>query len=290
MRRKGIICLLIAAVCWGAGYVAQSFGLKHIQPFAMTCGRYVVATLILLPLALRSVPLAGEGKAIWKRCAYTGFLCGLPMAASMILQSMGLAETSAGKGAFISSLYIVFTPVLGILLKKEVKAQIWVAVAIALIGSYFLCVTDGFTLARGDILIFLCAISFAVQNHVIEGVGDNGYPLVHSFFTEMTVCVTAFVLMLIAGDVPTVPQLAGAILPILFAGIVAGSIADTCALMGQTRVGAQLASVLMGLESVFGAIFGVLFLKETLTAREVFGCVLIFIGVLVAQYEKKEVT
>ena len=287
MRRKGIICLLIAAVCWGAGYVAQSFGLKHIQPFAMTCGRYIVATLILLPLALRSVPLAGEGKAIWKRCAYTGFLCGLPMAASMILQSMGLAETSAGKGAFISSLYIVFTPVLGILLKKEVKAQIWVAVAIALIGSYFLCVTDGFTLARGDILIFLCAISFAVQNHVIEGVGDNGYPLVHSFFTEMTVCVTAFVLMLIAGDVPTVSQLAGAILPILFAGIVAGSIADTCALMGQTRVGAQLASVLMGLESVFGAIFGVMFLKETLTAREVFGCVLIFIGVLVAQYEKK---
>lgn len=288
MRKKGIICLLIAAVCWGAGYIAQSFGLKHIQPFAMTCGRYIVATLILLPLALRSVPFSGEGKTIWKRCAYTGFLCGLPMAVSMILQSMGLAETSAGKGAFISSLYIVFTPVLGILLRKKVKAQIWVAVAIALVGSYFLCVTGDFTLARGDILIFLCAISFAVQNHVIEGVGDNGYPLVHSFFTEMTVCVTSFILMIIAGDIPTTTQLAGAILPILFAGVVAGSVADTCALMGQTLVGAQLASVLMGLESVFGAIFGVLFLKETLTAREVFGCILIFIGVLVAQYEKKE--
>ncbi|MBR0451225.1 MAG: DMT family transporter [Oscillospiraceae bacterium] len=288
MRKKGIICLLIAAVCWGAGYIAQSFGLKHIQPFAMTCGRYIVATLILLPLALRSVPLSGEGKSIWKRCAYTGFLCGLPMAVSMILQSMGLAETTAGKGAFISSLYIVFTPVLGVLLRKKVRAQIWVAVAIALVGSYFLCVTGDFTLARGDILIFLCAISFAVQNHVIEGVGDNGYPLVHSLFTEMTVCVTSLVLMIIAGDIPTTTQLAGAILPILFAGVVAGSVADTCALMGQTLVGAQLASVLMGLESVFGAIFGVLFLKETLTIREVFGCILIFIGVLVAQYEKKE--
>ena len=288
MRKKGIICLLIAAVCWGAGYIAQSFGLKHIQPFAMTCGRYIVATLILLPLALRSVPLSGEGKSIWKRCAYTGFLCGLPMAVSMILQSMGLAETTAGKGAFISSLYIVFTPVLGVLLRKKVRAQIWVAVAIALVGSYFLCVTGDFTLARGDILIFLCAISFAVQNHVIEGVGDNGYPLVHSLFTEMTVCVTSLVLMIIAVDIPTTTQLAGAILPILFAGVVAGSVADTCALMGQTLVGAQLASVLMGLESVFGAIFGVLFLKETLTIREVFGCILIFIGVLVAQYEKKE--
>ena len=146
MRKKGIVFLLTAAVCWGMGYVFQSYGLRYVHPLAMICGRYVVAALVLLPIALRSVPLSGDGKQIWKKCARTGILCGLPMAASMIFQSMGLAETGAGKGAFLSSLYIVFTPLFGLFLRKKVEPQIWLAVAIALTGSYFLCVTDSFTL------------------------------------------------------------------------------------------------------------------------------------------------
>lgn len=288
MRNKGIIFLLTAAVCWGMGYISQSYGLKYVHPLAMICGRYVVATLLLLPVALKSAPLSGEGKTIWKKCARTGCLCGLPMAASMILQSMGLAETGAGKGAFLSSLYIIFTPILGVLLKRKVEPKIWLAVAIAMTGSYFLCVTDSFTLGRGDIFVILCAVSFAVNNHVIDIVGDNGYPLVHSFFCELTVCVTALILMLLAGQVPAPAQLKDAFPYIIFTGAVAGSVADTCALLGQRETGAQLASVLMGLESVFGALFGMLFLKEILTGRELFGCALIFAGVLVAQYRKKD--
>ena len=288
MKRRGIICLIIAAICWGAGYVFQSFGLRYIQPLAMVCGRYVVATALMIPIALKSAKPIGEGKDIWKKCAVTGFLCGLPMAAAMILQQMGLGETGVGKRAFLSSLYVVFTPILGLFLRKKVGLQIWVAVAVAMVGSYFLCVTEGFTLGKGDIFVLLCAVSFAIQNHVIEGVGDNGYPMIHSFFTELTVCVTAFVLMLIGKHVPTAPQLAQALIPILLAGFVAGSVADTCALIGQTEVGASLAAVLMSLESVFGALFGVLILKETLTIKEIIGCVLIFIGVLIAQYKPKE--
>ena len=288
MRKRGIIYSLIAAIAWGAGYISQSYGLAHVHPLAMISGRYIVATLLLLPIALKSIPYSGEGKGIWKKCAVTGFLCGLPMAVSMILQSMGLAETSAGKGAFLSSLYIVFTPILGILLRKKVGSQIWIAVAIAMIGSYFLCVTEDFSLARGDIFILMCAVSFAVQNHVVDAVGDNGYPLVHSFFSELTICVTSVILMLIAGQIPSGPQLSKALLPMIFTGAIAGSLADTCGLMAQRAVGAQLASVLMGLESVFGALFGALILKEVLTMREILGCILIFIGVLVAQYQKKE--
>ena len=288
MKKQGVICLIIAAMCWGSGYVAQSFGLRHVQPLAMVCGRYIVAAIALIPVAVSSVNPVGEGLEIWKKCAKTGFICGLPMAAAMILQQIGLADTGAGKGAFLSSLYIIFTPLLGLFLKKKVGPQIWLAVAVALLGSYFLCVTGGFTLGKGDIFILLCAVSFAVQNHVIEDIGDNGYPLVHSLFTELTVCLTAFILMLLGRQIPTAGQVAGAIIPMLCAGIIGGSIADTCAVIGQTQAGASLAAVLMSLESVFGMLFGVLILKETFTGREILGCVLIFIGVLIAQYRGKE--
>lgn len=286
-NRKGLIFLLIAAVCWGAGYVSQSFGLRHLGPLAMVCTRYIVATAVLLPTALRNVPLTGEGPSIWRRCAFTGFITGLPMAAAMILQQMGLGDTGAGKGAFLSSLYIIITPIMGLFLRKKVRNKVWAAVAIALLGSYFLCVTESFTLGQGDIYVLLCALLFSVQIHIFEKVGDNGYPIIHSFFAELTVCVTSFVLMLTGGQVPDLNALKAAFLPILFTGIVAGSIADTCAVIGQRESEPSVAPLVMSLESVFGVLFGILILHETLTMREVAGCVLIFAGVLIAQMKDR---
>ncbi len=288
MKYRGSLYLLLAAIFWGSGFVSQSFALASLQPLALVFLRYIVATTALLPVALFSVRGQGRKREIVKTCARTGFLCGLPMSVAMILQQMGLGDTGAGKGAFLSSLYVVFAPLIGMLLGKTVSNRVWGAVALSVAGSFLLCVKEGFTLSGGDILVLLCAVLFAVQIHVYDRVGDGGFPLVHSFFSELTTCLMAFILMLIRQQIPTWQQLSVALLPVLYTGIFPGSVADTCAVFGQRGTSASVAAILMSLESVFGAVFGVLFLHETMTVRELIGCVLIFAGVLFVQLEPKK--
>ncbi len=288
MKHRGSLYLLLAAIFWGSGFVSQSFALESLQPLALVFLRYIVATTVLLPVAFFSVRGQDRKTEILKNCARTGLLCGLPMSVAMILQQMGLGDTGAGKGAFLSSLYVVFAPLIGMVLGKKVSNRVWFAVALSVAGSFLLCVKEGFTLSSGDLLVLLCAVLFAVQIHVYDRVGDGGFPLVHSFFTELTTCLMAFTLMLIRLQIPTWQQLTGALLPVLYTGIFPGSVADTCAILGQRGTSASVAAILMSLESVFGALFGVLFLHETMTVRELIGCVLIFAGVLFVQLEPKK--
>ncbi len=288
MKQYGGFYLLLAAVFWGSGFVSQSYALRVLPPLALVLLRYVTASLALLPVAFVSVRGRTDKNRIFMDCARTGLICGIPMSVAMILQQTGLGDTGAGKGAFLSSLYVVFAPLIGIILKKSVSERVWAAVGLSVAGSFLLCVKEGFSLSRGDILVILCAVLFAIQIHVYERVGDNGFPLVHSFFTELTTCVVAFVLMLIGKQVPTWQQIVSAALPVLYTGLFPGSVADTCAILGQRSTSASVAALLMSLESVSGALFGVLILHETMTVREIIGCVLIFSGVLLVQLEPKK--
>ena len=186
MKQYGGFYLLLAAVFWGSGFVSQSYALQILPPLALVLLRYVTASLALLPVAFVSVRGRTDKNRIFMDCARTGLICGIPMSVAMILQQTGLGDTGAGKGAFLSSLYVVFAPLIGIILKKSVSERVWAAVGLSVAGSFLLCVKEGFSLSRGDILVILCAVLFAVQIHVYERVGDNGFPLVHSFFTELT--------------------------------------------------------------------------------------------------------
>ncbi len=288
MSERGGFYLLLAAVFWGSGFVSQNYALQTIHPLALVFLRYIVASVAIFPVACFSTRGMNDRGRIWKECARSGLICGLPMSVAMILQQFGLGDTGAGKGAFLSSLYVVFAPLIGILLKKKVSNRVWCAVGLSMIGSFMLCVKEGFTLSRGDILVILCAVLFAVQIHVYEWIGDGGHPIVHSLFGELTTCVVAFFLMVIGKQIPNWQQISASLLPVLYTGLFPGSVADTCAVLGQRGTSASVAALLMSLESVFGALFGVLILHETMMLREILGCVLIFSGVLLVQLEPKK--
>ena len=272
---------------WGAAFVAQSVSMDHIGPFTFQAARSALGALVLLPVIFimdrkNGAPGRTHSKAERRTLWRAGLICGLVFTVAGNIQQIGICYTTAGKAGFITAMYIVLVPIAGLLFRRRPGWNTWAGVALAVGGLYLLCVKSGFSVGRGDILVFCSAIAFTLHILLI----GHYSPLVDGVRLSCIQFAVGAVLSGIAALVceqPSAASLAECALPIAYAGICSCGIGYTFQIIGQKYTNPTVASLLMSLESVFAALFGWLLLRESLSARELFGCLLMFAAIVLAQ-------
>ena len=291
-QTRGSLMLLLCAMVWGAAFVAQSEGMNYVGPFTMQATRYFLSGLVLLPvIALRDkkgISVRPAGKAA-KRQLLCGVICGALLCTASIIQQYGIIHTTVGKSGFITTMYIILVPFLGLFVKLRVKLMNWVCAVLALVGLYLLCAGgEGLSAVNtGDWLTLLCAGFFACHIlfidracHDLDGVRLSCV----QFFTASALSILPMLLL----EKPSLAAVTSAWLPIVYAGVCSGGVGYTLQILGQQLVPPTLASMILSLESVFAVLFGWLILHQALSARELLGCLVIFIAIVIAQLPSKD--
>lgn len=300
MKRKSTNNFLLAltAFIWGSAFVAQSVGMDYLGPFTFNSIRCLMGGIVLIPVLLlfkrngrkksqeQVAEVAGAGIGSRKDLIVGGICCGLALAAGSSLQQIGLVYTTAGKAGFITALYIVIVPVMGILLGKRVGLKVWIGVVLAATGMYFLCITEGFSIAKGDFFVFLCAVAFSVHILVIDYFAPKVDGVALSCI-QFFVCGILCAVPMLVSEQPQIIQIMEAWVPLAYAGVLSCGVAYTLQVVAQKNTDPAVASLILSLESVFSVLAGWVILGEQLSGRELFGCVLVFTAVILAQLPEK---
>lgn len=290
MRRKNACMLFLTAFIWGTAFVAQSVGMDYLGPFGFNGIRSLIGGVALLPciyiLGKINKRTAGE-EGSTKTLIAGGLCCGLALFAASSMQQIGIQYTTAGKAGFVTAFYIVLVPVLGMFLGKKTGWKVWLAVAMALAGLYFLCITESFSVGRGDIYVFIGSLLFAVHILIID------YFAPRTDGVKMS-CIQFFV----AGILSMFPMAAfetttveGALRswgPLLYAGVLSCGVAYTLQIIGQKNMNPTVASLILSLESCISVLAGWAILGEQLSVREGVGCILMFAAIVLAQIPEKQ--
>jgi drug/metabolite transporter (DMT)-like permease len=275
--------LLLTAVLWGSGFVAQRAGSEHLGPLAFNAARYVIAAVALTPVALRwGLQRPAGGAPPWHTGA-AGLAAGVVLFAAGWLQQAGVGSTTAGNAGFITGLYVVLVPFLAWLRGGRLPASTWPAAALALLGLYLLSVTGDWSLGRGDALVLASAVLWAVHVLLVARFAPwiNGILL-----AWLQMAVSAVLSLVLAFAFEAIPWIGirAAFGPILYNGLVCGAVAFTLQILGQRHAPPAHAAILMSLEAVFAAFFGWWLLGERLGARGLAGCAFMFLGMAVSQW------
>ena len=289
MRIKNGLMLLLTAFIWGTAFVAQSVGMDYLEPFTFNGVRSLIGGAALLPCIWILQKLNGRSKdtATKKDLLTGGLACGVLLFAASSLQQIGIKYTTAGKAGFITAFYIVIVPVMGVFLHKKIGWKIWLAVVLAVAGLYFLCITESFSVGKGDILVFLCALVFAVHILVIDHFAPKVDGVKMSCI-QFFVCGILSVPFMFALETPKITAVMTAWMPILYAGVLSCGVAYTLQILGQKNVNPAVASLLLSLESCFSVLAGWIVLGERLSIREMSGCILMFAAIILAQVPEKK--
>lgn len=287
-------CLLFLTACiWGSSFVAQSVGMDYIGPYTFNCLRFLIGGLVLLPVIFFSRHRKKDQKdrskdrtLQKKEILCGGIVCGVVLCIASTLQQIGIIYTTAGKAGFLTAMYIVLVPVLGLFLKRKAGLQLWISVGLALIGLYLLCMKGAFSLNGGDVLLILCAVGFSVHIMVVD-----------YFSPKLDGMILSCIQFLVAGLISGIGMLLSeqfdwhmillAAKPILYSGVLSCGVGYTLQVIAQKGLNPTVASLLMSLESVVSVIAGFLVLHEVLSGRELLGCVFMFAAVILAQIPVK---
>lgn len=303
-RTLGNFLLGLTAFIWGTAFVAQRVGMEKIEPMTFNAARMFLAFIGLSIVSLFFIKKENEKldlltqteQAEYKKdTVIGGIFCGIFLAFASMFQQAGIVYTTAGKAGFITAMYILFVPVLNFcLFKRRTSFLVWIAVLMGIIGMYLLCVKEGFSLNYGDSLLIICAILFSGHILCCDHFVKLGNPVRISMIQFITAAVISTVAAFIA-EMPNVDKLVSAVVPILYCGIVSGGIGYTLQMVGQRFTDPTIASLLLSLESVFALLAGVVFLREKMGMREIFGCVILFFAILIvqlpsgAEHEKRKI-
>ena len=299
MNKEKIKCsllLFLAALIWGTSFVTQSKGMDYMGPFTFNGARSVMAAVVLFPLAMmRRKKSMAKGSteagsvAKEKSLLIGGICCGLALAAASTFQQFGIQYTTVGKAGFITTLYIIFVPILGIFIGRKAPKIVWIGAMLAAVGMYLLCMQESLHLGKGDALVFICALLFSIHILVIDhfSPGVDGVML---SCIQFTVCGVLCMICAFIFEHPTWGQLMGGILPLIYSGVFSGGIGYTLQILGQKGLNPTVAALLCSLESVVSALAGygayrIGFLQEdqTLSGRQILGCGLVFLAVILVQ-------
>lgn len=284
MKPKNAFILALTAFIWGTSFVSQRIGMNYLEPFTFNGVRSIIGGLTLIPFIL----FFRSNKNYQRKELITGgVLCGILLFAATSMQQIGIQYTTAGKAGFITAFYIVLVPIYGIFLKKKTGLKVWIAVAIALLGLYFLCITEKFTIGKGDIYIFICALIFACHILVIDYFSPKVSGIKMSCI-QFLVCGIISIPFMFILETPKISAMTTGILPLLYAGIFSCGIAYTLQILGQKNANPAIASLIMSLESCFSVLSGWLILGERMSAKESAGCVLMFAAIIIAQLPGRE--
>lgn len=295
-RMYSNLMLGLAAFIWGVAFVAQSVGMEYVGPFTFNATRFLIGGVVLIPCILF---LGGRHSASQKgqpehkqqknssRIGITGGICcGIALFAGSSLQQLGIMHTTVGKAGFITALYIVIVPVLGIFVKKKVGWTVWISVVTATIGMYLLCMTEGFHVGKGDLYLFFGAIAFSFHILVIDYFSPKADGVFISCVQFFTAGVLAFLVMMFT-EQPSLSSILKAWLPIGYAGVMSCGVAYTLQVVGQKNTDPTVAALILSLESAFSLLAGWVILGQKLSPKELFGCVLVFCAILLAQVPVK---
>lgn len=284
------LMLMLTAFIWGAAFVAQSVGMDYVGPYTFNAARFAIGGVVLIPcifLLRRGNKNGGERPRMTagerKLAVVGGICCGLCLGLASSLQQVGiLYSDSVGKVGFMTSLYIIIVPLLGLFLGKRVGMNIWGSVAIAAAGMYLLCMTGGLNIQQGDFFAFLCAVGFSVHIMVIDYFSPKTDGVVISCIQFLIASLFAAILMVLF-ETPRLDGLLAAWAPILYAGVLSSGVGYTLQVVAQRNIEPTIASLIMSLESVFSLLTGWVILGQRLAARELLGCVLVFAAIVLAQ-------
>ena len=274
--------LLLTALIWGTAFAFQRAGMDSIEPITFNAARMALAAVAVGFVAF----LTRDRTARASRTGTTvvgGICCGVFLFLGSVFQQMGLVYTTAGKAGFITAMYILLVPVIGVaMLGKKSSWLVWVAVLLGVVGMYFLCMVGEFGLSRGDLLLCVCAVFFSCHILCCDYFVRRGNPICISAIQFATVTVASAVAALVA-ERPSMEKLVSAAIPIVYCGIVSGGIGYTLQMIAQKYTEPTVASLLMSMESVFAVIAGAVLLHEHLSARELSGCVIMFVAIVLVQ-------
>ena len=288
MAARSNLLLLLAAAIWGFAFVAQRVGMDYVGPFTFNGVRFALGSLSLVPLILfynRNLFTANFAHQKLKDGWQVGIIAGLILFCGASLQQIGLIYTTAGKGAFITCLYIVLVPLVGIFMKQRISINNGIGSLLAMIGLYFLCVKESFAISYGDLLELVGAFFWTLHILWIDHFSLKVDTLLLAFFQFLTCSLLSMITALFFESI-TITGILQASIPILYGGICSVGIAYTLQIEGQKNAAPAHAAIILSMETVFAAIGGYLILGEQLGLQEMFGCILIMSGILLSQAKK----
>ena len=281
---KGPLCLFLCSLFWGMAFAAQSNAMNYMGPYTFVFLRSAITSLVLFsvhPLMVRTRMIPAENRenraSLWK----VGALCGVFLVAATLLQQIGLVTTSTAKSGFITALYIVIVPILGLFIGKKPQITILLGVAMSLVGLYFLCMKDALRIDPGDLLTFFSAIVFALHILAIDRFGGNldsvKLSAVQFLFAAVCSGILAFTL-----ETPAFENFAACWTSVVYVAVFSGALGYTLQIAGQKSTDPTIASLIMCLESVFAAVGGWILLDQRLNGHEMLGCALMLGASIVA--------
>ncbi|MCR4755908.1 MAG: DMT family transporter [Lachnospiraceae bacterium] len=296
-----VLALFITAIIWGTAFVAQSAGMDYLGPFSFNAIRYGIGAIVLIPviLIIRGARLrqsngmgnvTGVSAAAWeegtdlRNTVIGGILVGLSLCVASLFQQFGIIYTTVGKAGFVTALYIVIVPFYGVILKRKIPGKAWIAAFIAMAGFYLMCMTGNVTLSLGDGLVLLGSFVWGIQIMLVDKYAPRSDAVMLSsieFGVSSLIC--AILALIFERDITTWNAIINCAGPILYAGVMSCGVAYTLQVVAQKKVAPTLACLIMSLEAVFSALAGWILLGQSMRGIEIAGCVLVFVGVIVAQ-------
>lgn len=286
------LLLLTAAFIWGMAFVSQSKGMDYMGPLTFNGVRSLIGALVLALYILLTGRVTGEKRRNTDRrmTLQAGIFCGLALTAASTLQQLGIRYTTVGKAGFITTLYIIFVPIAGIFFRRKALWNVWTGAVMAAAGMYLLCMTESLSLGTGDILVFFCAVVFTLHILLIDFFSPKVDGVIISCI-QFVVCGILCTGGALLWEHPSLGQLRDGAGALAYAGVLSCGIAYTLQIIGQKGMrNPTVAALLLSLESVFAAIsawiaYKIDFLKtdQTMTARQILGCILVFSAVILVQ-------
>lgn len=291
---RNSLLLLLTATIWGVAFVAQSVSMDYIGGFTFNAVRNLIGALTLLPVIKVLDKTRSEAEKKCESSAFGrktlligGICCGIMLCLAGNFQQFGIKYTTVGKAGFITACYIIIVPIIGIFLKKKCSPFIWAAVVMALVGLYLLCITDGFSIGLGDILVLVCAFLFSLHILVIDYFSPKADGVKLSCI-QFLVCGILSMIPALILEHPQISSILTAWLPILYAGVMSCGVAYTLQVVGQKNVNPTVASLILSLESCISVLAGWVLLDQKLSIKELLGCVIMFAAIILAQLPEKE--
>lgn len=287
---------LTAALIWGSAFVAQYIGADRMPPFAFNTFRNLFAVPFLFVLIFVFDAIRKKNPNFEPDYAHSdkemvkgGLLCGITLGIAMNFQQLGITS-GAGKAGFLTALYIVIIPIIGMILGRKQPFKIWVSIFIAVIGLYLLCIKEGFTIARTDIFLLLCALTYAVQMTFVDYYSLRVDAIRLSCFEFAVATLMSAIFMLVSKQIPTGEMIRLSMGPLLYTAILSSGVAYTLQIFAQKGTNISVVSLILCMESVFAALTGAIFLHEAMTAREYIGSFIMLVAIVLSQMPaKKEV-
>lgn len=289
---KGVFFLVGAAFIWGIALVAQKAGTESLGPFSFIAIRTMMGAVTMIPIFLFFDKKKSEEQRAAeynpKLLISGAFACSLAVTFFMVCQQIGIAYTTVGKGGFITALYIMIVPVLGIFLKRKVGIRIWICVLIAVVGFYLLCMTEGLSaINKGDLFTFFgavgCSVHMYMLDYLVNKIDAIKFTCLQFFFVSLITAVFALTI-----EQPAWENVMACAIPLLYAGCCSCGLGYLFQTLGQKYLEPAKASLALSSETIFTMLAGMVFFQEIMTAKEYLGCALIFIAIIASQLEPKK--